>query len=138
MEYARGDGCGERALTGLDLTGGRSLSSEERHGERHGSRQEWQSARFDAQLDLASAIDQQLVVGNVMAQVKDDVYVIGILIANKATRVFLSKLVGTGAGYLAKEGETDANEKMLVPHHIYQATQQREEFDFLTNRYMGR
>jgi hypothetical protein len=26
---------------------------------------------------------------------------------------------------------------MMVPYHVYQAAQEAEEFDFLTNQYMG-
>lgn len=36
-----------------------------------------------------------------------------------------------------EEGSADKSTKMMVPYHIYQATQQQEEFDFLTNQYMG-
>ncbi|CAO0796640.1 unnamed protein product [Mucor circinelloides] len=74
--------------------------------------------------DLASAMKQRLVVGNILTQ---------------ATRVFLKKLVNETVNICHKEeeGSADKSTKMMVPYHIYQATQQKDEFDFLTNQYMG-
>lgn len=36
-----------------------------------------------------------------------------------------------------EEGSADKSTKMMVPYHVYQAAQGAEEFDFLTNEYMG-
>ncbi|GAA5816070.1 hypothetical protein MFLAVUS_009592 [Mucor flavus] len=74
--------------------------------------------------DLSSAMSQRLVVGNIMAQ---------------ATRVFLKKLVNKTVNICRKEeeGSADKSTKMMVPYHVYQAAQQTEELDFLTNQYMG-
>ncbi|CEP11888.1 hypothetical protein [Parasitella parasitica] len=74
--------------------------------------------------DLESAMEQRLVVGNILTQ---------------ATRVFLKNLISHTVNICHKEeeGSADKSTKMMVPYHIYQATQQREEFDFLTNQYMG-
>ncbi|KAL0091050.1 yeats family-domain-containing protein [Phycomyces blakesleeanus] len=72
--------------------------------------------------DLNGAIDQRLEVGNIMAQ---------------ATRVFLKRLLGASMDVWKRERDTDPGEKLLVPHHVYQATQNVDTFDFLTNRYMG-
>ncbi|KAI7901072.1 uncharacterized protein BX663DRAFT_562767 [Cokeromyces recurvatus] len=74
--------------------------------------------------DLSAAMNQRLVVGNILTQ---------------ATRVFLKKLINQTLNACRKEDEGSANKstKMMVPYHIYQALQQREEFDFLTNQYMA-
>lgn len=74
--------------------------------------------------DLASAMKQRLVVGNLLAQ---------------TTRVFLKKLVHQTVNTCRKEeqGSADKSTKMMVPYHVYQSAQQKEEFDFLTNQYMG-
>lgn len=74
--------------------------------------------------DLSSAMNQRLVVGNIMTQ---------------ATRVFLKKLVNKSIEVCRKEeeGSADKSTKMIVPYHVYQGAQQEEEFDFLTNQYMG-
>lgn len=77
-----------------------------------------------ASFDLAAAMKQRLVVGNILAQ---------------ATRVFLKKLVQETVNTCRKEeeGSADKSTKMMVPYHIYQAAQHTPEFDFLTNQYMG-
>ncbi|KAI9022955.1 hypothetical protein CLU79DRAFT_131361 [Phycomyces nitens] len=72
--------------------------------------------------DLNGAIDQRLEVGNIMAQ---------------ATRVFLKRILDASMEVWTKEHDTDPGDKLLVPHHVYQATQNVDTFDFLTNRYMG-
>ncbi|KAG0168179.1 YEATS domain-containing protein 2 [Apophysomyces sp. BC1034] len=73
-------------------------------------------------VDLGTAIDQRLVVGNVMAQ---------------ATRVFLKRILNKSLSIWKSEHDADQCDKMLVPYHVYQAAQQTEEFDFLTNQFMG-
>ncbi|GAA5800062.1 hypothetical protein HPULCUR_005484 [Helicostylum pulchrum] len=57
----------------------------------------------------------------------------------QATRVFLKKLVNNTVNICRKEeeGSADKSTKMMVPYHVYQAAQQTEELDFLTNQYMG-
>ncbi|KAG2200471.1 hypothetical protein INT47_011451 [Mucor saturninus] len=74
--------------------------------------------------DLSSAMNQRLVVGNILTQ---------------ATRVFLKKLVNKTVNKCRKEeeGSADKSVKMMVPYHVYQAAQETEDFDFLTNQYMG-
>ncbi|KAI8380375.1 yeats family-domain-containing protein [Blakeslea trispora] len=74
--------------------------------------------------DLDEAMKQRLVVGNIVTQ---------------ATRLFLKKLLNRTVNICRKEEEGSANKsvKMMVPYHVYQAAQQADEFDFLTNQYMG-
>ncbi|KAI8355110.1 hypothetical protein EDC96DRAFT_516363 [Choanephora cucurbitarum] len=74
--------------------------------------------------DLAEAMKQRLVVGNILTQ---------------ATRLFLKRLLNHTVNICRKEEEGSANKsvKMMVPYHVYQAARQAEEFDFLTNQYMG-
>ncbi|KAI8980462.1 hypothetical protein BDB01DRAFT_851750 [Pilobolus umbonatus] len=73
--------------------------------------------------DLISAMNQRLAVGNIMTQ---------------ATRIFLKRLIRKTLDicYKEEEGSSSAS-KMMVPYHLYQAIQRSEEFDFLTNQYMG-
>ncbi|KAF7731196.1 YEATS domain-containing protein 2 [Apophysomyces ossiformis] len=73
-------------------------------------------------VDLETSIDQRLVVGNLLAQ---------------ATRTFLKRILNNSMSIWKNEHDIDQCDKMLVPHHVYQALQQTEEFDFLTNQYMG-
>ncbi|KAI7871597.1 hypothetical protein BDF14DRAFT_1962635 [Spinellus fusiger] len=72
--------------------------------------------------DVETIADQRLVTGNIMAQ---------------ATRAFLKRLLTASIDVWSKEKDADSGEKMLVPHHIYQATQAIDSFDFLTHKYMG-
>ncbi|KAI8091278.1 yeats family-domain-containing protein [Gilbertella persicaria] len=73
--------------------------------------------------DLAAAMSQRLVVGNVLTQ---------------ATRIFLKRLLDKTVNISRKQDNaTDKSTRMIVPYHVYQAAQQTQEFDFLTNQYMG-
>lgn len=53
--------------------------------------------------------------------------------------MFLKKLVNKTVNKCRKEeeGSADKSVKMMVPYHVYQAAQETEDFDFLTNQYMG-
>ncbi|CAO3675469.1 unnamed protein product [Rhizopus stolonifer] len=77
-----------------------------------------------ADFDLPSAMEQRLLVGNLLTQ---------------ATRAFLKKLINKTVDvcYEQEQGSADKSTKMMVPYHIYQAVQKTEDFDFLTNQHMG-
>ncbi|KAG0799353.1 hypothetical protein G6F57_004864 [Rhizopus arrhizus] len=77
-----------------------------------------------ADFDLPLAMEQRLLVGNLLTQ---------------ATRAFLKKLISKTVDlcYKEEEGSADKSTKMMVPYHVYQAVQESEEFDFLTNQHMG-
>ncbi|CEI88101.1 hypothetical protein RMCBS344292_02500 [Rhizopus microsporus] len=74
--------------------------------------------------DLPSAMEQRLLVGNLLTQ---------------ATRTFLKKLITKTVDlcHEQEQGSADKSTKMMVPYHIYQTVQNNEEFDFLSNQYMG-
>ncbi|CEI88107.1 hypothetical protein RMCBS344292_02507 [Rhizopus microsporus] len=95
------------------------------------SEEEIQRRRRDGNLqgptsdfDLPSAMEQRLLVGNLLTQ---------------ATRTFLKKLITKTVDlcHEQEQGSADKSIKMMVPYHIYQTVQNNEEFDFLSNQYMG-
>lgn len=66
----------------------------------------------------------------------------------KATKVFLKRIVTRGLDVYRNELSEDktlavtdkielSKRKLFVPHHIYQALQENEQFDFLTNKYLN-
>lgn len=75
--------------------------------------------RTDDSVNMEQAMEQRLVVGNLLAQ---------------ATRAFLRRLLKASLRQI-REGQPSGS--MLVPLHVHAAAQSHPEFDFLTQQYMG-
>lgn len=74
--------------------------------------------------DLVAAMNQRLVAGSLLMQ---------------AVRAFLRRLLNASIDVYSEQLQSrdQGTDKMLTPVHVYQAARRVQEFDFLTNAYMG-
>ncbi|KAI8072413.1 yeats family-domain-containing protein [Gongronella butleri] len=100
-----------RSMVGNDI-------AQSKHGQLHLQRS------ADRQLDLSAAMQQRLIVGDIVLL---------------ATKMFLRRLLLSGLAICKVHGQSadDRGKKMLVPYHIHQAATMMKDFDFLTCKFMG-
>ncbi|KAI8333172.1 hypothetical protein BC941DRAFT_504951 [Chlamydoabsidia padenii] len=96
---------------------GNELSLSRQSGQLH-----FQRPNVPSVMDLTTAMDQRLVVGQLFVQI---------------TKLFIKKLLAGGVEIWKKERRDDETMKLLVPYHIHQAAKRIPNMDFLTNAYMG-